>query len=363
MSPGPTILKMKTDAGVSEYELGRNIVKTLPEAVSGLNAVLFADNRLRDRLDDLPPSLPVVFLKGGESIKTMAGLQTIYDHLRRCGVPRDGLLIAVGGGTILDLCGLAASTWGRGLDFIAVPTTLLAAVDASVGGKTGINLGELKNPVGTFHPARRILVQPDLLYSLPRREWRNGMAEMIKTAVIGSAALFRDLEAHADDLTSKLADGDPRRRVAGIDTLPWQDWLAAAAAVKMKLVEKDFREHGPRRALNLGHTLGHALELSQGLDHGQAVALGLAAVSRLAAAQNTCTTRTADRIIGLLENCGLPTTLRPENKQAVVKLVERDKKTLGERVGWVLPVRPGRVLIDQAVDTKTALDHLAERRI
>lgn len=296
---------------------------------------------------------------GGERVKTLAELERVYRWLARIRLPRDGLLIGVGGGTLLDAAGLAASTWGRGVDFAAAPTTLLAAVDAAVGGKTAVNLDLLKNPIGTFHPAALVAADTRLLRSLPRGEWRNGLAETIKAAVIGAPALFRDLEARGAELDLRIGRGDRRRTVSDVERLPWRRWIAAAVAVKADVVAADPFERGPRRSLNLGHTLGHALEPLLSLGHGEAVSLGLAVAARLAAARGLCTPRCAARIVDLLSVCGLPVAAAAPPRAEVAALVVRDKKMERGTVGWVLPERLGRVVLDQPVDLDDALAALA----
>ncbi len=303
--------------------------------------------------------VPRLTRPGGERIKTLAELERIYHWLAKVGLPRDGLLIGVGGGSLLDVAGLAASTWGRGVAFAAAPTTLLAAVDAAVGGKTAVNLDRLKNPIGTFHPAALVVADTTLLDSLPRHEWRNGLAEMIKTAIIGAPALFRDLEALSEALAASVGRGDRRRTVADVARLPWQRWIADAVAVKASVVAADPLEQGRRRALNLGHTLGHALEPLLGIGHGEAVALGMAVAARLAAARGCCTASCAARIVSLLSACGLPVTATPPPRADVARLVVRDKKMRGGSVRWVLPARLGRVVLDQPVDLADALAALA----
>ena len=345
------------------YVCGNGVLGELTRIREGRPAVALVDGvvarRHGPRLDAALGDCPRLVRPGGERVKTLAELELIYRWLAKVGLPRDGLLFGIGGGTLLDVAGLAASTWGRGLAFAAAPTTLLAAVDAAVGGKTAVNLDRLKNPIGTFHPAALVAADTALLNSLPRREWRNGLAEMIKAAVIGSPKLFRDLESRSGQLTASVGRGDGRRPIANVERLPWNRWIFDAVAVKARVVASDPFEQGRRQALNLGHTLGHALEPLLGIGHGEAVALGLAAASRLAAAHGHCTAKCADRIVSLLSVCGLPVTAAPPPRTDVARLVARDKKTRGGSVRWVLPARLGRVLLDQPVDLDDALAALA----
>ena len=297
-----------------------------------------------------------LILPGGEQIKTFARLIEIYEWLAEYDVPRDGALVAVGGGTILDLAGLAASTWRRGIHFVAIPTTLLAMVDAAIGGKTAVNAVGLKNPVGTFHPAGAILADCGFLATLPCQAWRDGMAELVKTAVLGGIWLFDDLHRQRADLTRVLGEGDPDEPVAHIlGALPWKEWIGQAASIKARIVGRDFREGTIRRSLNLGHTLGHALEAwshrtDDPLTHGQAVAVGMAVVSRIAAERGTFPVASAVRVIELLESCGLPVKCPAPPEDELARLLAGDKKVgSAEGLRWVLPRAIGNMDIDGRV--------------
>ncbi len=297
-----------------------------------------------------------LLIPGGEDIKTMAQLEKIYQWLGRHAVTRDDSIVAAGGGTVLDLVGLAASTWRRGINFVSIPTTLLAMVDASLGGKTAINTAGVKNPVGSFHPAQGILADVGFLSTLTRDDWRNGMAELIKTAAIADEKLFADLYAARHDLSRTLAAGQGDEPVSGIlGALPWRAWIGSAAAVKAGIVNRDFKEGGARKALNLGHTLGHALEaysheIKRPLSHGQAVAIGMAVVFRIAAKRNLCPLPQALQVLELLEACGLPVICPAPPLNRLEALLAGDKKTsTREGLSWVLPERIGKVVIDANV--------------
>lgn len=298
-------------------------------------------------------------LPGGEAIKDLKQLELIYDWLAARDLPRDGTIVAVGGGTILDLAGLAAATWRRGVNFVAIPTTLLAMVDAAIGGKTAINTAGLKNPVGVFHPASGILADCGFLATLPRSAWRDGMAELIKTALISDPGLFQQLHSHREKLGQLLGAGpadEPIGHVLG--ALPWHDWIAGAATIKARIVTKDFREMGIRRALNLGHTLGHTLEAwslesEDPLSHGEAVAIGMAVVFRIAAERGSCPLPAAVQVIELLEACGLPVTYACPPPETLARFLGGDKKnTALDGLRWVLPERIGRMDINARVDAR-----------
>ncbi|MCB1182484.1 3-dehydroquinate synthase [bacterium] len=303
---------------------------------------------------------PTLVLTGGEGVKTLARLGLIYDWLAARSVGRDGTVVGVGGGTVLDLVGLAAATWKRGVNFVALPTTLLAMVDAAIGGKTAINAAGLKNPVGAFHPASGILADCGFLTSLPLGAWRDGMAELVKTALIGDARLFADLHRDRAAIAALLGDrtAAPDAPVPGIiGALPWAEWIGRAARVKADVVNRDFRELGPRRALNLGHTLGHAVEAwsqdtAAPLSHGQAVAIGMAVVFRVAAERGTCPLPIAVQVIEILEACGLPVSCSCPPDPVLEVLISGDKKAVaGRGVRWVLPQEVGRMDLDGRVTT------------
>ncbi|MCP4293624.1 MAG: 3-dehydroquinate synthase [bacterium] len=297
-----------------------------------------------------------LLLPGGEKIKSLAQLGEIYDWLSQQNLPRDGSLVAIGGGTVLDLAGLAASTWRRGVNFVSIPTTLLAMVDAAIGGKTAINAAGIKNPVGTFYPASGVLADVGFLSTLTRSDWRDGMAELIKSAAIGNAELFAEIHAARQDLEKTLGQGDVHQPIAGIlGKFPWRRWVQQAAEVKVDLVNRDFREKGPRKSLNLGHTLGHVLEAysqrtKQPLSHGQAVSIGMAVVFRIAAERNLCPVPQALQMLGVLESCGLPISCQAPPLNLMDELLAGDKKTSArDGLSWVLPERIGKMKINARV--------------
>ncbi len=297
-----------------------------------------------------------LMLSGGEAVKSLIRLEEIYHWLADCNVTRDGTIVGIGGGTILDLVGMAAATWKRGVNFVALPTTLLAMVDAAIGGKTAVNTAGLKNPVGAFHPASGILADCGFLSSLPLSAWRDGMAEMIKTALVGDPRLFAHLHHRHAQLAHLLGHGDVNQPVPGVlGALPWAEWIGQAAWVKADVVNRDYRELGPRRALNLGHTLGHAVEAwSQDTDmplsHGEAVSIGLAVVFRVAAERGTCPLPVAVQVIELLEACGLPISCPCPPVEALERLLDGDKKASArDGVRWVLPRKVGLMDLDGRV--------------
>lgn len=275
-----------------------------------------------------------VTLPDGEAHKTMASVGRIHDSLLAWGVDRRTPVLAFGGGVVGDVAGFAAATLLRGVPVVQVPTTLLAQVDSSIGGKTAVNHVLGKNVIGAFHQPRLVVADVTTLATLPRRELLAGLAEVIKYGVIGDADLFELLEARID------------AAVAGEPTLLAQ-LVGRSARQKVRVVEADEREErGDRAVLNFGHTVGHAIEAVTGYRrylHGEAVAIGMVAAARVSEALGVCHVGTADRIAALLERAGLPAALPAALRTPqLAAAMQRDKKATGGRVRFVAVERIGR---------------------
>lgn len=280
----------------------------------------------------------------GDGHKTLAQVDRILDDLAAAGAGRDSVAVAVGGGVTGDVAGFAASTYMRGIPFVQVPTSLLAQVDASVGGKVGVNHPRAKNLIGSVYQPHLVLADPDLLDTLPDGELANGMAEVIKTAIIGSPELF-------EQLGHEPVDGRPT--TAFLDRV-----VAECVRVKGHIVECDPYERDLRRVLNLGHTLGHALESAlayTGLKHGEAVGLGLLAAWHLAAARGVAERHWLDATRSLLERFGLPTAVPDVDEGRVRDAIKLDKKRRSGRMTFVMPHRPGHVEVVDDVTTDELL--------
>ncbi len=277
----------------------------------------------------------------GEASKSQEQLWQLYTWMISSGVERRDTVLALGGGVVGDLAGFAAASVLRGIALVQLPTTLLAMVDASVGGKTGINHPLGKNLIGAFHQPRLVLADTAMLQSLPGRELRSGWAEVIKHGVIRDAELFAMLEAHAADFQQHA----PFLQAAGLLTTVVQ----RAVAVKVAVVSADEREQGLRIILNYGHTLGHALEATLGyaeLLHGEAVAIGMHAAARIAVDMGIFAAADAERQRRLLEAYGLPTSFPTDvDREQVLALTLRDKKVQNRQIHWVLPVSIGTVSV------------------
>ncbi|MBX3476027.1 MAG: 3-dehydroquinate synthase [Brevundimonas sp.] len=290
---------------------------------------------LKARLVAVPP---------GEGSKSFAELERVLDRMLAAGLDRSDLVVALGGGVVGDLAGLAAALFMRGIDFVQVPTTLLAQVDSSVGGKTAIDTPRGKNLVGAFHQPRLVIADIDALATLPPRQLRSGWAEVLKHGLICDADLF-------DWLGGEGAAG------AAGDAAALEQAVTRSVQIKAEVVGDDERESGRRALLNLGHTFGHALEAELGfgeaLTHGEAVAVGCAMAFRFSAAQGLCDPAEAERAERGIAAAGLPTRLAQAGTFAADALIRRmagDKKAEGGRLTLILAHGIGRAFVARAVD-------------
>jgi shikimate kinase/3-dehydroquinate synthase len=282
----------------------------------------------------------VCTIPDGEQDKTLATVASLYDQFLVGGLDRSGTVLALGGGVTGDIAGFAAATFMRGVHFVQVPTTLLAMVDASVGGKAGVDLPQGKNLVGAFKQPALVVIDPSVLATLPADEFRSGMAEMIKHGVIGDAGLFAELEEQVDN----PQDGSNREEGRQGDRA---GWIARALRVKISVIEEDPFEQGRRAVLNLGHTVGHALEKQSGfsLRHGEAVSIGMVAAATIAAELGRADASLVDRIEAVLSAWGLPVRCPPFDADAILAAMVHDKKKQGRGLRWVLPCAIGQVEI------------------
>ncbi|HAK62647.1 MAG TPA: 3-dehydroquinate synthase, partial [Alphaproteobacteria bacterium] len=295
---------------------------------------------------------PVVrVVAAGEQSKNFTELEALLDWLLEEKIERGDLVLAFGGGVIGDLTGFAASVLRRGVDFVQIPTTLLAQVDSSVGGKTGINSRLGKNLVGAFYQPRMVLADISLLDSLPRREFLAGYAEVVKYGLIGDAAFFAWLEGEG----RSILDGEKAARIRAVGT---------SCAAKAALVVQDERESGPRALLNLGHTFGHALEKETGyserLLHGEGVAVGICLAFELAARMGLVTGQDSTRVSRHLSAMGLPVRIAqiaggPIEADRLLSHMAQDKKAAQGRLNFILPRAIGDCFMTSDVDRNTVL--------
>ncbi len=307
------------------HHLGGPVALVFDEHVG----LLYADRAARS-LSESGFRVVRVSLPAGEATKSLASAARLWEEFLSAGLERGSTVVALGGGVITDLAGYAASAYLRGVKWVSVPTSLLGMIDASLGGKTAIDLPQGKNLIGAFHPPALVLADPEILHTLPEAELRNGLAEVLKHGVLRDPGLFAIC-------------------ARGWDALQGEDWNALvrrAMAVKVQYILNDPYEQGERAALNLGHTIGHAIEQASGfgLRHGEAVSIGMVAAARLAVRAGMAEAGLVDQICGALVGLGLPVSM-PVGMDAdqVLALTHNDKKKRGGQLRFVLPVKIGEV--------------------
>ncbi len=321
-------------------------------AIRGGHALLVSDDnvapryaaRLRDalaRASGKQIRCDTLTLPAGETNKNLEAVSRVLDALAQLGATRDACVLALGGGVVGDIAGFAAACWMRGIDFVQFPTTLLAMVDASVGGKTGVDHAAGKNLIGAFHQPRAVVADLDTLTTLPDRELRAGLAEVVKTACIGDADFFAWLEANADALLARDSDALTHA-------------IATCCRFKAGVVARDEREAGERALLNFGHTFGHALEAETGyatLLHGEAVAIGMLQAARLSERLAMAYAADRERLSTLLQRMGLPLTVpHGITADALLARMRLDKKNRAGSLRLILWRGIGRAEIADAVD-------------
>jgi 3-dehydroquinate synthase len=345
-----------------DIEIGSGALARLPEFVAAraeapigrVHAVVITDSNVaplfaQDAVDALARAgarVDQYTAPAGEPSKSVAEAEAIWNWMRDRRADRRSIVIAVGGGVIGDLAGFAAATFARGLAFVQVPTTLLAHVDSSVGGKVGINLPGAKNMVGAFWQPRGVLIDTDTLATLPDREYRSGLAEVVKYGVILDREFFEYLEANAGDAAGRKADC--LRHV-----------IARSCRLKADVVEQDEREEtGLRAVLNYGHTFGHAIEAVTGYNrflHGETVAIGMMCAARLALSLGRIDNELLDRQRQLLEALGLPVDCPSDlDAKSLLAAMQSDKKVEHGRLRFVLPDRLGHVELVEGVSADQA---------
>ena len=305
------------------------------------HALLVADENVQSYSSQIANSLEstgatchTLLVESGEKSKSVDVVNRLWNEALSVGTHRQTVVIAVGGGVVGDLAGFVAATFARGLDFVQVPTTLLSQVDSSVGGKVGINLPGAKNMVGAFWQPKFVLIDTDLLATLPGREFRSGLAEVVKYGVILDADFFSYLEEHVDAIINR-------------DSAVLAQVIARCCQLKADVVEEDELEtSGRRAALNYGHTFGHAIEAIAGYGaylHGEAISIGMLCASRLAESLSMVDASTTGRQRELLRRFGLPVAMPSLDANDLIKAMQRDKKVQHGKLRFILPDRLGHV--------------------
>ncbi len=304
-----------------------NIFSYIPKE----KTIIITDQNVRRLYEAQFPACPVIEIGMGEGIKTLETMGEIYAKLMELDADRSCFILGIGGGIVCDITGFVASTYLRGVRFGFVSTTLLSQVDASVGGKNGVNFAGYKNMVGTFNQPEIVICDPNMLKTLPQDELCNGFAEIVKHAAIADEEMFAYLEADYDKALRLDADT--------IEKLVYD-----SVKIKAAVVNADERESGERRKLNFGHTFGHAVEKTTGIAHGAAVSVGMAIAARLSVQKGLLAQKDADRIGRLLENLKLPIRVSV-HKDKISDALKKDKKRENDQIKFVLLDRIGHALV------------------
>jgi len=369
---GPTVVEVALGDRAYDIVIGRDQLATLGARIANLRAgartAIVTDRTVAKHwLDRTEASLNAagiatsrILVEEGEGSKTYAGFQQVCEGLIRAKIERNDLVIALGGGVVGDLAGFAAAAVRRGVDFVQVPTSLLAQVDSSVGGKTGINSPQGKNLIGAFHQPVLVIADTAVLDTLSPRQFRAGYAEVAKYGLLGDAAFFAWLEANHAEIFS----GGAAREHA----------IATSCRAKAAIVARDEREHGDRALLNLGHTFGHALEAATGfsdrLFHGEGVSIGMVLAAQLSARLGMLSADDATRIQRHLTDVGLPTRLQDiagfaqeglADADALMALMAQDKKVTRGRLTFILLQAIGHAVISRNVEPAVVRDFLARK--
>jgi len=313
--------KIHGKMGDSQLLVGERL-ENLHRYMPADRTILITDAIVRKLHGDRFPPCPVIEIGQGEAVKTPETVSMIYKQLMELDADRSAFITGIGGGIVCDISGFTASTYLRGVRFGFVPSTLLAQVDASVGGKNGVNFRGYKNMIGVFNQPEFVICDTNLLKTLTETDYLCGFAEIVKHAVIADAEMFAFLEKNC-----------PESRERNQDVL--QKLVHDSIVIKSEVVNRDEREKGERRKLNFGHTFGHAIEKTAGIPHGQAVSAGMVIAARLSVSRGLLSENEALRIEALLEKLGLPTRI-PVNIKEASDALKRDKKREGKGICFVL---------------------------
>jgi len=334
-----------TGAELARLKVGRKVALVTDASILALHGETVSRS-----LADAGFDVTRVLLPEGETAKTLDVAASTWDRFLEAGLDRSSTVVALGGGAVGDLAGFTAATYMRGVNFVQLPTTLLAQVDASIGGKTAIDHARAKNLIGAFYQPRLVISDTATLLTLPEREYRSGMAEVIKHGIVLDAAYFAEVERGAAALRAR----EPAVLAAIV---------AGSCRLKASVVERDEQEAELRHVLNYGHTIGHAVEAITGyrrFAHGEAVSLGIAAEAAIAERLGLAGPATRARQLAALEAVGLPIRGVGEHPERVVEALSRDKKAKDGRVPFVLAPEIGAFRLVYDVPRGTILDALAE---
>lgn len=324
-------LKVHGAAGDSNILVGEGL-QNLRNYIPAEHAIIITDTNVRDLYQQDFPPCDVITIGTGENIKNLDTVRYIYEKLVDLNAERSSFIVGIGGGIVCDIAGFAASTYLRGIRFGFVSSTLLSQVDASVGGKNGVNFGGYKNMIGVFNQPEFVICDIDLLQTLPAKEIYCGLAEIVKHAALGDAGMFNYIEKNC-------------QKALALDSQVTAKLVYDSIVIKSSIVNRDEKEQGERRKLNFGHTFGHAFEKTTGVPHGEAVAAGMVIAAKLSAQRGYLPLQEAQRIEKLLAKLKLPTKIHAP-KSALLEALGRDKKRQGEQIHFVLLDEIGHAFVE-----------------
>ena len=347
---------MKVNLGANSYEIfiGQNIFSQVNNFTANKNLIITDENVFKNCANDFIKNLncnfEIVTIPAGESSKNLREAEKLYTKAIEIGLDRKSLIIALGGGVVGDLAGFVAATFMRGINFIQVPTTLLAQVDSSVGGKTAVNHALGKNLIGAFYQPRAVFIDLRTLQSLPEREIKSGLGEVVKYGIISDEKFFAYLENNVEKILSR-------------DISVMQKIIRRSCEIKSEVVSEDEKESGLRRILNFGHTIAHVIEeetFYKKYRHGEAVAVGMLGAAIISEKLGKITAADVLRLKNLLERLNLPTACENLDIDKMYNAAFRDKKTVGGKINWVLMKNFGDVEISSDVSADVVKSALRE---
>ncbi len=320
-------IEINTTEGRSLILIGSDW-KSVTSLIPVRNTVIITDRNVKDIYGDYFPNCQVITIDPGEKSKSLPTISGIVEELLKAGTDREGFILGIGGGVVCDIAGFTASVYMRGIRFGFVSTTLLSQVDASTGGKNGVNSLTAKNTIGVFNNPEFVVCDPEMLATLSDEEYRSGMSELVKAALIRDEELLGLIEANCD-------------RIIARDPVIMEQLIFRAVSIKAEIVEADMHEKGERRLLNFGHTLGHAAELEYGITHGQAVAWGMAKAIEYSVERNHLSSAYYNRIMSLFIKLDLMPAVAIDNEIVAGRIVY-DKKRSGKDINYVFLEKPGK---------------------
>lgn len=329
------IIEIHGQIGLSKIAVGESL-KNIGKYVKGTKTVIITDKNLDHFYNLQFPQWDTIVIGTGEKIKTLETVEYIYKNLVELEIDRSCFIVGIGGGIVCDITGFAASTYMRGLGFGFVSTSLLSQVDASVGGKNGVNFHGYKNMIGVFNQPEFVICDPVMLKTLPQEERLSGFAEIVKHAAIGSSDMFSFLENNF-------------QKALDLDAQTLEKLVYDSVKIKAAVVRRDEKEKGERRKLNFGHTLAHAIEKTIGIPHGEAVSIGMVFAANLSIKRNMLSIEEAQRIKALLDQIGLPTLPNGIrfDKNKLLDALRKDKKREGSGIHFVLLKAIGETTIEE----------------